>query len=96
MLEGVARAHRQRQASQTVQAVGPWGIGEVGTSVQTLVRVKVVWRPVDWIIVTLVMAGLVWLTLALLPWVRLLRHRLWLSRWETKSSLPCGLFSNCT
>ena len=71
MLEGVAEAHRQRQASQTAEAVCPWGSGEVGTSVQTLVRVKGKWRPLDWIFVTVVMAGLVWLTLALLPWVQL-------------------------
>ena len=71
MLEGVADAHRCRlergQASQSVEAVGAWGSEHVGAGVQTLVRAKVVWAPADWTVVTLVLAGLVWLLLRLLP-----------------------------
>lgn len=50
--------------------MSPWGSGNVGASVKTLVRAKVVWAPADWTIVTLLLVGLVSL-LQLLPVLQL-------------------------
>lgn len=75
LLEGVAEAHRcklqQGQASQGLKEVGPWGSGNAGASVKALVRAKVVWAPADWTIMALLMVGLVWLLVLLLPELQL-------------------------
>lgn len=70
LLEGVAEAHRRRlrdgQKLQDLDVVGPWGNGEIGASVQSLVRAKSVWAAADWALLALLVGGVGWLLLPLL------------------------------
>ena len=61
------RRCRRQAGAQNVGRVGPWGDGELAASVQTLPRAKVVWESLDWALLALLLAGLGWLLLPLVP-----------------------------